>query len=66
MDNNRISKGVSVNLDFKFHAQTSRACGLALQCIESHSSKLLRNATRAIHTRATKCVEVGGDTFENL
>ena len=26
----------------------------------------LRNATRAIHTRATKCVEVGGDTFENL
>ena len=51
---------------FKFHMQTSRACGLALQCIESHSSQLLRNATRTIHMRATKCVEVGGDTFENL
>ena len=53
-------------MELKFHAQTSRACGLALQCIESHSSQLLRNATRAIHTRETKCVEVGGDRFENL
>ena len=26
----------------------------------------VRNATRAVHTRATKCLEVEGGIFENL
>ena len=34
--------------------------------IINNSSDKLRNATHAIHMRATKCVEVGGVTFENL
>ena len=34
--------------------------------IINNSPDKLRNATRAIHTRATNCAEVGGNTFENL
>ena len=41
-------------------------CIMDAAAIINNSSDKLRNATRAIHTRATKCVEVGGDTFENL
>ena len=49
------------NFTRKRHALAGLLCNAS-----SHSLQLLRNATRAIHTRATKCVEVGGDTFENL
>lgn len=34
--------------------------------IRRNSPDKLRNATRAVHTRATKCLEVGGGIFENL
>ena len=34
--------------------------------IIKNSPDKVRNATRAVHTRATKCLEVEGGIFENL
>ena len=41
-------------------------CIMDTVAIINKSPDKLRNVTRAILTHATKCVEVGGDTFENL